>query len=306
MLVSLIKMITFAIALNTVVGTQAHDHERGAVPLEYGMMIYRTAVHHGLDPMEAGAFALAEHRGRDFDPHLTGRFGNGGEAGLFQLVAVWATEAHKRCDPDVRVTKDRYEDKGDCLYIRPGDRVTYKMGRVREPDRITYLLPDHSRKVVRTRKPRTHIRKHKKRGWKVIDHRAGEVIPDRLAKRVERRERRPKLPNLDLFMPEVNIEAGVIAFLRLKLDFDRKYSEYVPDWRLLFRCNPSVLLPLYRYMDRKGLKRSDLARPGRRSLARCEASGRRVRRWEEDLRARHKEIVETLYFLVPNTDSNDT
>lgn len=116
---SFFDMIVFTLALHTAVGA---DGLPGEVPLEYGVQVYQASQHHGVDPAEMGALLLAENRGRRYDPTTVGRYGKGGEAGLFQLVGTWANEAEKRCSFE----KERYEGLEPCLVIPEDAEVHYE------------------------------------------------------------------------------------------------------------------------------------------------------------------------------------
>ena len=117
----IIDIVVFVLALHTTVGA---DGKPGEVPLEYGTQVYQAAVHHNVDPVEMGALLLAENKSRKYNPETVGRYGKGGEAGLFQLVKVWGKEATRRCS----FTKSRYQDQDlpDCRVIPREVTVHYQ------------------------------------------------------------------------------------------------------------------------------------------------------------------------------------
>lgn len=111
-MLELIKMFAFVLAMHNTVGW---DGVPGKAPAGYSIEIYKTATHHGVDPVVIGALMLAENRSRKYDPETLGiEYSEGRYAGLFQLAAVWGSYAMKRCTEDLT-----------CRHIPEGYRVRY-------------------------------------------------------------------------------------------------------------------------------------------------------------------------------------
>jgi len=140
----ILKPLIFAIAMHTVLGADYDPPRPGMVPLVYGVSVYVTAQHHGMDPVEAGAVLLAENKARTYDPQQVGRYGKGGEAGLFQLVPLWGALASKRCNAVKRSKHRHYAGMGDCLWIDPDELVLARQdvpGYLKRRGRVSLFRP---------------------------------------------------------------------------------------------------------------------------------------------------------------------
>lgn len=88
------------------------------IPPHLGLQVAAASAHHGADATGMAAILIAENRSRRFDPRTVGRYGAGGERGLFQLAPdPWRREVAERCDPRHRAGHHRYDGLGDCLVL---------------------------------------------------------------------------------------------------------------------------------------------------------------------------------------------
>lgn len=185
----MIDAFIFSLAMLTTIGTDGRACE---FPITYGLDLYEIATHHDIDPLEVGGYLCAEHRGRNWDPALEGRYNCSGascEIGLGQLKSIWAKRAEVRCS----FKRPYYQGLNECLTIQPGQRV------------------------VRTASPR--------------QIRSGRY--------------------LDLRIARVNIEALVIAFAYVQMDFERGDNRRAGDYRAFLRCRRWTALNAQRRCLRK-------------------------------------------------------
>jgi len=125
------ELIIFTLALQTTIGS---DGLPGKVPAEYSIQVYYSAKHHGIDPVEQGALLLAENKSRKYNPQTVGKYGKGGEAGLFQLARVWGRLATKRCSFISK--KGKYDGLQECLSVPRDVKVRYRCDLDEEGNKI--------------------------------------------------------------------------------------------------------------------------------------------------------------------------
>ena len=114
----MISLIATLWALSSPLAAPGCDGAPALVPLLVSLQVVSVAQHHDLEVTLMGAVLVAENRSRAYDPATVGRYGAGGERGLYQIAAEpWTAEVVERCTGAGRRGHARYHDAAPCLVL---------------------------------------------------------------------------------------------------------------------------------------------------------------------------------------------